>query len=122
MKYPKKKWVNKEAKSKYGNKSCSCNLNHIHDSRFEARHCNHLGLLKRAGEISEFISQKRFDLHGTDGKKVASHFVDFLLMYEDGREEINECKSRGTVTAVWRLKKALTEHEYPNIPYTVVWM
>ncbi len=94
----------------------------MHDSQFEARHCNHLNVLVRAGEIKSFLTQVGFDLHGVNGKKVARHYPDFLLTHNDDTQEIHECKSKGTCTQVWKLKKALFELEYIDIPYTTIWM
>lgn len=108
-------------KSKYRNKRCRCNDGHMHDSKGEAGYCNDLALQVKAAVIEKYESQKRFDLHGKDGKKVASHYVDFLIHHFDGRKEVHEYKSKGTVTAVWKLKKALFEQEYPDIPYIVIW-
>jgi hypothetical protein len=117
-----KTFFKKPRKNKYGNKKSRCALNHIHDSAFEASHCNNLLKKREKGEIADFKSQKRFDLHGKDGKKVAAHYVDFLVLNNDGTEVVNECKSRGTVTPIWKLKKALFECEYQDIEYITVWM
>jgi len=112
----------KKTTNKYHNKRCKCNLGHIHDSRFEAGHCNHLQLLQKAGEIKEFRSQKSFQLHSAKGKTVCSHIVDFLITFPDDRQVVHECKSKGTVTQIWKLKKAMFEHEYGDeIEYIVVW-
>jgi hypothetical protein len=108
-------------KNKYGNKRCRCNLDHNHDSRGEAGYCNDLQLREKAGDLAEFETQKRFDMHGKDGRKVCSHYVDFLLTDFDGKQEVHEYKSKGTVTTTWKLKKALFEAEYPDIPYIVIW-
>ena len=109
-------------KNKYGAKKCRCNQNHIHDSGFEANYCNELQLRVNAADIKDYETQKRFDLHGRDGKKVCSHYPDFLIEKFDGTKYVDECKSKGTVTSTWRLKKALFEHEYPEIQYNVIWM
>ena len=108
-------------KNKYRNKRCRCNDGHMHDSKGEAGYCNDLALQVKAGVIEKYESQKGFDLHGKDGKKVARHYVDFLIHHFDGKKEVHEYKSKGTVTSVWRLKKALFESEYQDIPYIVIW-
>lgn len=109
-------------KNKYGAKKCRCNLNHIHDSAFEANYCNELLLRQKAGDIAEFETQKKFDLHTPDGKKVCAHYPDFLITMFDGRQYVDECKSKGTVRPEWKIKKALFEYEYPDINYNVIWM
>jgi hypothetical protein len=78
-------------------------------------------MLKRGNAIKDYKSQKSYPLHGKDGKTVCTHYVDFLVTNNDGSIEVHEFKSRGTVTLLWKLKKALFESEYPDIPYTVVW-
>ena len=62
-------------KNKYGAKKCRCNLNHIHDSAFEARYCNELLLRQKAGDIAEFETQKKF------GKDYFSCFISFNFQY-----------------------------------------
>lgn len=106
-------------KNKYYNKRCKCNQGHNHDSRGEAAYCNELDLMVRVGQIMKYETQKTFSLHGKDGKKISSHRVDFLLHDFDGKLTVHEFK--GFATEVWKLKKALFEHEYPEIPYIVIW-
>jgi hypothetical protein len=105
----------------YRRKRCRCTLNHMHDSKFEARHCNHLNVLKKAGEIKDFKIQPHY-VFKVNGKRVCGHYPDFIIEHLDGTCEINECKSAGTKTEAWKLKKALFEVLYPEIPYTVIWM
>jgi len=105
-------------KNKYRNVRCRCNANHMHDSKGEAGYCNDLALQVKAAVIMKYESQIRFDLHGKDGKKVGAHYVDFLIHHFDGKKEVNEYK--GVKTSVWKLKKALFESEYPEIPYIVI--
>jgi len=91
----------------------------MHDSKGEAGYCNDLALRVIAGDLAEYVIQKRFELHGKNSKKVCNHYVDFLLTDFDGKQEVHEYK--GVKTALWKLKKALFEHEYPNIPYIVIY-
>jgi hypothetical protein len=42
-----------------------------------------------------------------------------LVHHFDGRKEVHEYK--GVATEVWKLKKALFENEYPDIPYIVIY-
>ena len=116
---PKKNKMGKPLTSR--RKRCHCQLDHIHDSQFEAGHCNKLRLLKIAGEIKDFKTQPYY-IFRVNGKRVCGHKPDFIIENLDGTCEINECKSKGTVTDVWKLKKALFEILYPDIKYTVIWM
>ena len=117
--FPKKNKMGKPLANR--RKRCRCQLDHIHDSQFEARHCNKLRLLKKAGEIKDFKSQPHY-VFRVNGKRVCGHYPDFIVEHLDGTFEINECKSAGTKTEVWKLKKAIFEILYPEIPYTVIWM
>ena len=103
--------------NKYKNKSCSCHAGHNHDSRLEARYCDQLGLLVRAGEIKGYQTQKTFDLK-VNGKKICGHRVDFLLDMNDGTQEVRETK--GWATPEWKIKHKLFEANYPTIKYVVV--
>ena len=103
--------------NKYKNKSCTCNVGHIHDSRGEARYCDELQLLKKAKEISDFEIQKTFSLKAYD-KHITNHRVDFVIIKNDGSQEVHEFK--GFATDVWKLKQKLFEANFPEIPYIVV--
>ncbi len=104
----------KKKRNKYNAKSCKCAQDHIHDSIDEASCCNLLHNLIKDGEIS---TQKTFHLYVND-KKICGHRVDFLVTWEDGRQEVFEYK--GFATGVWRIKHKLFEACYPDIPYHVV--
>lgn len=106
-------------KNKYGAKRCRCMNNHMHDSKGEAGYCNDLTLRTKAGDIAEFEIQKTFILHDKNGKRISAHRVDFVVTYFNGKKEIHEYK--GCQTEIWKLKKRLTEVEYPEIPYIVIW-
>jgi len=109
----------KGKKSKYGNITCKCNQSHIHRSRFEARVCNDLHL-EYAEEIKagtvEIETEKRFDFM-VGGIKICSHYMDFLLTFEGGKELAVEAK--GAQTAVWRIKKNLFKALFPEIEYEI---
>jgi hypothetical protein len=105
--------------SKYRSKRCLCNQGHMHDSKGEAGYCNDLELQVKAGVHHSYEVQVRFDLHGRNGKKVCAHYVDFLVYDFDGGKEVHEYK--GVATDLWKLKKALFEYEYTDIPYNVIY-
>ena len=106
-------------KNKYHAQKCRCLNEHMHDSKGEAAYCDGLYFQVKSGDLMEYEVQKRFDLHGINGKKVAAHYVDFLLTDFNNKQEVHEYK--GVQTQLWKLKKALFEHEYPNIPYIVIY-
>jgi len=106
-------------RNKYHSDRCRCNQGHMHDSRGEAAYCNDLELRVKAADLAEYKTQVTFPLHGKDGKHVCNHRVDFLLTDFDGKQEVHEFK--GFSTDLWKLKKALFEHEYPEIPYIVIY-
>jgi len=91
----------------------------MHDSKGEAGYCNDLALQVLSGDIMKYESQKRFELHDKNGKTISRHFVDFLVHHFDGKTEVHEYK--GVATELWKLKKAIFEGEYPDIPYIVIY-
>jgi len=108
--------VNKKKPSKYKNISCKCTEGHIHDSRDEARYCEKLQLLLKAGEITEIKRQPHFDLCVND-KKIVGHRPDWIVTYPDGHQEIEEFK--GFATREWVIQRKLFEAIYPEIQYNV---
>jgi len=124
VKYPEtpaqkyKRLTAKKKKSKYKNESCQCLLLHIHRSRGEARYCNQLRILHRAGKIKDFEPEYRIELK-VDGIPVCNHYIDWRVTLNNGKYEFREYK--GFTTAIWKLKRALTQVLYPEIPYIVIW-
>lgn len=96
-------------------KSCWCSQGHNHDSRAEARYCEQLALMKKAGEIDDYETQVRHNLE-VNGKKVCSMIVDFKV-YKDGGWYYVEVK--GFATEVWKLKHKLFKALYPDLEYIV---
>ena len=93
---------------------------HIHASRQEARDCEKITLLEKAGEYLEVKTQVSFPLYADSpgGKvKVCTHIVDKLVTRRDGTKEVIETK--GFSTDTWALKKKMFEANYPGIIYTV---
>ncbi len=103
--------------NKYKNKSQSCRQGHIHQSIGEARYCDSLAVLEKAGAIKSYKSQQMFDLT-VNGKRVTGHRVDFLVMTKEGKLEVHEVK--GFPTDLWKIKMNLFEALYPDILYIVV--
>ena len=105
------------ARPKYGNVRQSYG-GHQYDSKGEAGYAQDLDLMVKAGEIKSYERQVSFDLHGVNGGKVCVHRVDFLVLTNEGKQEVHEYK--GFATAVWDLKRKLFEDEYPEIEYIVI--
>lgn len=117
--------------NKYKNSKCKCNQGHIHDSRKEARRCNELTLLERAGEISNLRQQVKYVLipaqrdkstevytrgkrkgEPKEGKlleKECCYYADFVYA-KNGREVVEDAK--GMRTEVYKLKKKLMLYFY----------
>jgi len=107
----------KKARNKYGNKTCRCNQDHLHDSIGEADYCNELEYLRRAGEIKSYKTQVTYQLE-VNGHKICEHRPDFLVTELDGTQAVHEYK--GLRTAVFNLKHKLFQACYPEIPYYII--
>lgn len=107
------KYVNQ---SKYGNHSCSCISKHLHQSILEADYCNELYFLKKTNAIKDYKIQHKLELW-VQGKKITNHYVDFLVIKNNGDWEFHEVK--GYEQDVWKIKKKLTEALFPTVPYIV---
>lgn len=96
--------------NKYNAKRTDCLLNHKHDSAREAKRCNELQLLLRAGEIQEPIDyQPRFDFV-INGKKLNHYYRADFRYWENGKRIVEDVK--GYRTQVYGLKKELVEALY----------
>ena len=82
-------------------------------SKKEARRARDLKHLVRAGQISDLIEQPSFKFEGLtyDNGRTVTYIADFEYI-EDGQRIIEDVKSEGTKTAVYRLKKALMRKYY----------
>jgi len=118
---PKQKFARltaKNKKNKMGNIRCRCNSDHMHRSRGEAGYCNKLRMLLRGRKIKDFKAEYRIDLK-VEGFHVSNHYIDWRVELNNGKIEFREYK--GFSTEIWKLKRALTQVLYPNIPYIVIW-
>jgi len=103
--------------NKYTAKKSLCSQGHKHDSRWEAKYCNDLELLKRGGAIKGYDVQVPFDLKVNDAL-ICVHRVDFVVYNQEGNKEVHEPK--GFESSDWKIKKKLFEALYPEIPYFVI--
>lgn len=90
----------------------------LHGSVEEAFYCNKLSKFLEVGEIASYQAQVAFELRDNRGRRVGTHYVDFLIECIDGTKEAREYK--GLETDAWRLKAALFTWCYPDIRYAVV--
>ena len=101
--------------SKYHNKKVQVDM-YVFDSIAESKRYKELKLLERAGEIKKlelqprFLLQESFKKNGKTFRKI-EYIADFQYI-ENGRVVIEDVK--GKETEVFKLKRKLFEHEYPD--------
>lgn len=92
-----------------------------HHSGEEARYCDQLRLLVKAGEIKSYRGQVRYDIRDALGKPCGYLLVDFEVTKKDGTIEIHEYKGSGFMSAPeFHHKRALFTWCYPHIVYHTV--
>lgn len=87
-------------------------------SQKEARYCEGLKLLERAGKIRQLELQPKFPLI-VDGVKVATYIAD-AAYFEGNARVVVDVKSGPTKTPVYRLKIKLLKALYPGIDHREV--
>jgi len=106
--------------AKYNNRKAPCSqpwkCKGLHDSVGEARYCNKLAMLERAGQLT-YRTQVSFVLP-INGKVIGTHIVDFMVTWNGKPEEVHEYK--GAMTEGWKLKYKLFCALHPDIPYLVI--
>lgn len=96
--------------NKYSNKKCKCASGHIHDSKKEAKRCNELAILERAGIIQNLQQQVKFvlipsqKLGGKVAERECSYYADFVYT-ENGKQVVEDTK--GIKTDAYKIKKKL---------------
>ena len=111
--------------SKYKNKTCVIDGIKFQSIKEGVRY-NELKLLEKAGIIKYFNCQPTFLLQDgykkKDGKIVRPimYIADFEIFYPDGHCEVEDVKSPGTITQVFRIKRKLLEMQYPEINFKLV--
>lgn len=108
--------------NKYKAKKTACAQGHLHDSKREAKRCDELRLLQRAGKIEGLTIQPRFEFV-VNGSKVkmgngqfARYTPDFEYM-ENGQLVAEDTK--GFKTEAFALRAALFRHCFPHIELRV---
>jgi hypothetical protein len=82
--------------------------NYKFDSKKEHARYEELKLLLQAGEIRGFAMQPSFVLSGK-----IRYRPDFIVCDNNGNVWVEDVKSAGTITAVFKLKQKLWEEKYP---------
>jgi hypothetical protein len=96
---------------KYRAVRTECANGHSHPSRGEAKRCDDLHLLQKAGEISRLEREVPFPVY-LNGVKLFTYRADFV--YFTGQERVTE-DFKGVITPVYRLKKKAVEAYYPGM-------
>ncbi len=107
-----------EKKSKYGNrKTEACGIKF--DSKKEAERFRYLKHCLEAGQISDLRLQQAYTLQEAyitpDGERVRAikYIADFVYTdCESGRVLVEDVKSKGTVTAVYGMKKKMMQEKF----------
>jgi hypothetical protein len=95
------------------------------DSKFEASVADELYLRKLAGDIKDYESQYKVEMHICNSKgepvKKVSHKIDFRIHHNDNSYELYEVK--GVSTSDWVMRRDLLEliwlPDHPDHTYTV---
>lgn len=75
-------------------------------STLEYKHHNKLRTLQLHGEVANIERELPFPLE-VNGVFLCNYVLDFRVTYADGRVEHVDCKSKPTLTALYKLKKGL---------------
>lgn len=112
--------------NKYHARKTPCNTGHNHASAKEARRCNDLHLLERAGQIVGLKVEPKFHFH-VNGREVkmrngavASYRPDFTYI-ENNRQIAEDIKGgKATITEASALRMALFRACFPDIELRLV--
>lgn len=107
-------------RNKYGARKTDCRNGHNHASKREAKRCDELHLLLRAGEIESLEHQPRFyftvngvELKHDNGRR-AVYTADFAFDDRQSAKRIVE-DTKGMSARDWPLRKALFRACYPEL-------
>ena len=107
--------------NKYHNKKVQVDM-YVFDSIAESRRYKELKLLEQAGSIKNlelqprFLLQEGFRKNGKTFRKI-EYIADFQYL-ENGKIIIEDVK--GKETEVFKLKRKLFEHEYPDYELKII--
>ena len=101
----------KEKKSKYHNERVQYD-GRTFDSKWEMERYCELKLLERAGRIKDLKCQERFVLIEKSTEHRETAYVADFTYYENGKLVVEDCKSKITKTATYKIKKKLMFERY----------
>lgn len=107
--------------SKYNNKKTQVDM-YVFDSILEAKRYKQLALLEKTGRIKglklqpRFLLQEGFKKNGKTYRKI-EYIADFKYE-ENGQIVVEDVK--GKETEVFKLKRKMFEHEYPNLTLKII--
>lgn len=97
---------------KYRAQRTECANGHSHPSKAEAKRCDELHLLQKAGAITHLELQPRFPIH-IEGTLVCTYVADFSYFPQEPERSGRVIEDvKGHPTPVYRLKKKLVEAYY----------
>jgi hypothetical protein len=106
--------------NKYGARKTPCRYGHTHASKREAKRCDELHLLQRAGEIEDLEQQPRFtftvngiELKHDNGRR-AVYTADFGFVDRQSARRVIE-DTKGYSARDWPLRKALFRACFPDL-------
>lgn len=107
-------------RNKYGARKTPCHYGHTHDSAREAKRCDELHMLQKAGKIALLQLQHQFYFE-VDGKPLklkngrrAGMKVDFMYTELPSLKDIAE-DSKGYTVRDYPLRSALLRHCFPSL-------
>jgi hypothetical protein len=111
--------------NKYGAQTAQCRANHRHASRKEARRCDELHLLLRAGDIEDLEQQPRFYFvingqqvkHGNGRRLVFTPDFKFIDRHS-GKTIVEDAK--GMRTEAYVLRATLFRALFPDLVFREV--
>ena len=101
----------KEKKSKYHNEKVQYD-GRTFDSKWEMERYCELKLLEKAGRIKDLKCQEKFVLIEKSTEHRETAYVADFTYYENGQLVVEDCKSKITKTATYKIKKKLMFERY----------
>ncbi|MDU3410115.1 DUF1064 domain-containing protein [Clostridium sp.] len=96
------------------------------DSKVERDYYLHIKDLKSKGIVEDFKMQEKYLLqekfkYKNESIREINYMADFVVLYSDGHEEVVDIKgSLFSVDSVFKVKRKLLIHRYPEINFKVV--
>lgn len=91
--------------------------NYNYDSKLEAKYAYELDLRIKIGEVEYWERQHKLRLN-VNGIHICNYYVDFKVIFTDGRIEYHEVK--GVETILWRIKWRISKALYPDHKFVLI--